>query len=105
MDDKAVFYPGAAAIAAFKRLSDAAYDAMSKDFFDMWEAEGDPRKAGSMAAHAYIKNAAKFALFGAQCAAVEPDRDKWMAACAAAYDEAREAVAIAFTTEVSQPKT
>lgn len=102
MDDAKIFTPGPEARAAFKRLADAAYDAMSKEFFDMWEAEGDPRRAGSLAAHAYIKNAAKFAVFGAHCAAVEPERDMWMAACAAAYDEATKDVLIAF--DLAEPQ-
>lgn len=93
-----IFTPNDKARAAFKRMSDAASDAMMAQFFDIWEAEGDPRKAGSMAAHAYIKNAARMAVFGAQCAGLEPQVDLWHQACEDAFTEALRDVSEAFVT-------
>lgn len=91
-----MFTPNDKARAAFKRMSDTARDEMMAQFFDIWEAEGDPRRAGSMAAHAYIINAARMAVFGAQCAGHEPDSDLWRACCADAFNEALRDVATAF---------
>ena len=94
--DEIMFTPNDAARAAFKRMGDAAADAMMAQFFDIWEAEGDPRRAGSMAAHAYIRNAARMAVFGARCAGRDPESELWRAACEQAYTDAIREVNTAF---------
>lgn len=91
-----IFKPTDKAREAFRRMSDAAMDAMQDQFFELWEAEGDPRRAGSMVAHAYIQNAAKIAVFGSRCAGLEPQSDLWRAACEEAFTNAACAVDIAF---------
>lgn len=97
------FTPTDKALEAFKRMSDHASDQMIAQFFDIWEAEGDPRRAGSMAAHAYIRNAARLAVFGAHCAGVDPEPEMWRACCedalTAALHDVPEAFAEAATIE------
>lgn len=90
------FMPTDEARAAFIRMNDAAADAMMEQFFAIWEAEGDPRRAGSMAAHAYIRNAARMDVFGAQCAGQEPQAELWRECCDAAYTDAVRDVTEAF---------
>lgn len=67
----------ALATAFFTELEKAA----ETSFFDMWESELEntdaPRRAGSVIANAYMRSAARFAVFGAQCAGVQPDLDQW----------------------------
>jgi hypothetical protein len=94
--DEVMFKPTDKAREVLRRMNDAAMDAMQEQFFELWEAEGDPRRAGSIAAHAYITNAAKIAVFGSRCAGLEPQSDLWRAACEDALTNAIRAVDIAF---------
>lgn len=100
MDRRAemTFTPNEKAREAFRRMNNEARDAMMAQFFDIWEAEGDPRRAGSMAAHAYIRNAARMAVFGAQCGGHKPDAELWATCCKDAFDAALSDVAEAFDT-------
>jgi hypothetical protein len=95
-DDEKIFTPNDKAREAFKRMSDAGSDAMMAQFFEIWEAEGEPRRAGSMAAHAYIRNAARMAVFGAQCAGHPPQIDLWLECCEQAFHDAVTDVGTAF---------
>lgn len=81
MDNETTFKPNDEARAVFRNMSDAACDALMDRFFDLWMAEGEPRRAGSMAAHAYIRNAARIAVFGARCAGHEPQIEAWLGTC------------------------
>ena len=99
-----IFKPNDEARAAFNRMSNELADRIMDNFFGLWEAEGDPRRAGSMAAHAYIKNAAKVAVFGAKCSGHTPDKALWLAACGDAYEAATKEVSFAFTISVENDK-
>lgn len=90
------FKPTEEAKAAFHRMRSDAFDAVTKQFFDIWEAEGEPQRAGSMAAHAMLSCAARVAVFGAQCAGIEPQRERWREACDQAFTDAVAAVAKSF---------
>lgn len=90
------FKPTGEARAAFERMRLDTFGAAMKQFFDLWDAEGDSHRAGSLAAHALMTCAARIAVFGAQCAGVEPQREMWLAACDAAYAEAVETVEKSF---------
>lgn len=90
------FTPSAAARAAFKAMADEGHDAIMERFFGIWEADGDPRRAGSMAAHAFITNAARIAVFGALCGGHEPQQELWQACCEEAFHQAVKDVATAF---------
>jgi hypothetical protein len=57
------------------------------DFFDLWETEDDPRKAGSIMANFFLRAAAKFAVFGAFCAGREPSRELWLGTCNSVFDQ------------------
>lgn len=69
---------------AFKDESVSSMD----EFFALWEAEGCPRRAGSMMAHKFVILGARYAVFGAQCAGVEPNLDLWMNVCREAAERA-----------------
>lgn len=90
------FKPTDRAREIYRGLAKSAQATAVDGFFDMWEAEGDPRRAGSMAAHIHITNGARVAVFGAMCAGDEPRKDLWMACCEAAYDAAIKDVSDAF---------
>lgn len=96
MTEEATFNPNDTARAAFKAMHDEAAGPLMERFFELWEAEGDPRRAGSMAAHAYIRNAARIAVFGARCGGHEPDINMWLDTCQMQFNEAFKAVAEAF---------
>lgn len=105
-DEPEIFNPTDTARSAFKALMGGVTDQVMDGFFDMWEAEDDPRKAGSMVAHAYISNAAKVAVFGAECAGKEPRKDLWLKACEEAYDAATKDVGAAVAGwRASNPET
>lgn len=70
--------------AAIKALIEEVVD----QFFNLWETEGDPRKAGSVIAHHLMDEAAKIAAFGAVCAGREPDMNQWLALCRERMDAA-----------------
>lgn len=97
------FRPTEEAKAAFKRMADQASDAMMEHFFAMWEAEGDPRRAGSLAAHAYISRAARVAVFGAHCSGLPPQQELWEAACLDAFNDALRDVNTAFVEAAIEP--
>lgn len=95
-EDEKSFKPNDASRAVFKAMDAKAGDALMERFFDLWEAEGDARRAGSMSAHAYIRNAAHIAVFGARCAGTDPDVECWRAACEEQFHDALRSVAEAF---------
>jgi len=90
------FVPNETARAAFRAMDKEAGDVLMEQFFALWEAEGDARRAGSMAAHAYIRNAARIAVFGAECAGHEPEIGMWRATCDEQFEKAVNDVATAF---------
>ena len=98
-----VFKPSDRAREAFRRMYDSVHDAITEQFFDIFEAEGDWRRAGSMAAQVYIRNAARVAVFGARCAGVEPDADLWRGACNAAFAIALKDVEAVFAEPAINP--
>lgn len=102
MSAETTFTPSDKAREVFKGLSGASGDAMMERFFELWEAEGESRKAGSMAAHAFVRNAARIAVFGAVCGGYEPNRDLWMQCCGEAFDQAVIDVAKAFEIDDEQ---
>lgn len=63
-----------------------------KKFFDIWESEiADPmapRMAGSVIANAYMRLAARFAVFGCECVGREPNRDLWLELAKQQFDDA-----------------
>lgn len=63
-----------------------------KKFFDIWESEiADPmapRMAGSVIANAYMRLAARFAVFGCECAGREPSRELWLEFAKQQFDDA-----------------
>lgn len=87
-DTETTFKPTAPAREAFRAMSREAGDVLMERFFDIWEKEGDPRRAGSIAAHAYIRNAAQIAVFGARCGGHEPSIEMWLATCEDQFHEA-----------------
>lgn len=106
MSDK--FTPTEDARKVFRTMYREASDAIMEKFFDLWEASGDPREAGSMAAHAYIKNAARVAVFGARCAGEDPRQHQWQACCDEQFHDAVRDVATAFiqaAIDETSPKT
>lgn len=66
-----------------RTLRDRLGDDADKEFFDAWEAEvanpDAPRLAGSIIASAYMRLAARYAVFGADCAGREPSLQLWLA--------------------------
>jgi hypothetical protein len=66
-----------------KELSAGLAEKAESHFFEVWEAEiadpDAPRMAGSVIAAAYMKHAARFAIFGAECAGREPSLELWLA--------------------------
>lgn len=99
------FSPNDEARAAFRRMSVEASDQMTDRFFEIWETAGDPREAGSLAAHAYIKNAARMAVFGARCAGIDPSPDLWLSCCKDAFDNALRDVETAFDIVAGDTKS
>lgn len=79
--------------ATLKALRNDLGDAADKQFFDVWEAEiadpDAPRMAGSVIASAYMRLAARYGVFGANCAGREPSLQLWLAL---AEQEFRDAV-------------
>lgn len=79
--------------AILKALRNDLGDAADKQFFDVWEAEiadpDAPRMAGSVIASAYMRLAARYGVFGADCAGREPNLQLWLAL---AEQEFRDAV-------------
>ena len=79
--------------AILKALRNRLGDDADKEFFDVWEAEisdsDAPRMAGSVIASAYMRLAARYGVFGADCAGREPSLQLWLAL---AEQEFRDAV-------------
>ncbi len=79
--------------AILKALRNRLGDDADKEFFDTWEAEINdpdaPRMAGSVIASAYMRLAARYGVFGADCAGREPSLQLWLAM---AEQEFRDAV-------------
>lgn len=72
------------AILARMHAEDGTLAQMLEEFFALWEAEGKDgaRRAGSIMAHIYVRQAARIAVFGAVCAGGdEPNLDLWLALC------------------------
>lgn len=66
-----------------KELTDRLYDRADKEFFSAWEAEVDnpdaPVRAGSVIAGGYMQVAARYAVFGADCAGRDARLAQWLA--------------------------
>lgn len=87
------FTPADETRAVLKALRSRLGDDADKEFFDVWEAEiadpDAPRMAGSVIASAYMRLAARYAVFGADCAGRDPSLQLWLAL---AEQEFRDAV-------------
>jgi hypothetical protein len=94
--DRSEFTPTDTTRVALKSLAGGLADAAEEKFFEVWEAEINdpdaPRMAGSVIAAAYMKNAARFAVFGARCAGKEPSLKLWLDLARQNYFEAVDAV-------------
>lgn len=86
------FTPSDRTKAMMKVLFPLVGDQASAAFFDAWETEIEnpdaPRRAGSVVATGYMLTAARVAVFGAQCAGANPDRDQWMKFAGEQFDQA-----------------
>lgn len=86
------FNPTAATRSALKHLHQGLANEAEAKFFEVWEREiadpDAPRIAGSIVANAYMRNAARFGVFGAQCAGREPSLELWLAVAREQFDEA-----------------
>jgi hypothetical protein len=91
------FQPTDTTRAILKRLAAGLADEAEAKFFDVWEAEisdpDAPRVAGSVIANAYMRNAARFGVFGAQCAGKEPSLKLWLAVAEEQFNDALQACA------------
>ena len=103
-----IFKPSDKSRAILRELRGNLAEEAEKKFFDIWEAEvADPlapRLSGSVIANAYMGIAARFAVFGCECAGREPRLELWLELakeqfedaikhCAAAKEAAAEAEA------------
>lgn len=91
------FTPDDRTRAIFNALHGKINSAGIDEFFEVWEIESDPRKAGSVVAAAYMQIAARIAVFSAQCAGREPSREQWLALAAEQFDKAVTDVSEAIT--------
>jgi len=57
-------------------------------FFKLWSTEDDPRKAASLFANFYLRQAALIAVLGAECASQPFSRQLWDRACGAEFERA-----------------
>lgn len=71
------------------RLADKLNDDATQQFFELWEVEDDPRRAGAILAHMYAWEAAKIAIAGAMFAGKEPDIELWLALCKQKFTDAK----------------
>ena len=101
-----IFTPTDATRAILKNLRHRLGDDADKEFFDTWEAEisdpDAPRMAGSVVASAYMRLAARYAVFGADCAGREPSLQLWLALAAQEFHDAVKDVANAKDTAFIQ---
>lgn len=83
--------------AILRKLAAGLADEAEAKFFDVWESEisdpDAPRIAGSIIANAYMRNAARFGVFGAQCAGKEPSLKLWLAIAEEQFNDALHACA------------
>lgn len=96
MPEEIKFEPNDKARELFKKFYSDASAATMEEFFDLWEAEGDPRRAGSMMAHKLVILGARFAVFGAVCGGHKPNIALWMEVCRERAEEAIKDVSEAF---------
>lgn len=93
MSDDTMFKPTDQSREILKGLRKRLGDDADKEFFDVWEAEINdpdaPRMAGSIVAAAYMRLAARYGVFVADCAGREPSLQLWLAL---AEQEFRDAV-------------
>lgn len=106
MTDEVIFKPTETSRAIMKALSARLGDAADKEFFDAWEAEiadpDAPRMAGSIVAAAYMRLAARYAVFGADCAGREPSLQLWLALAEQNFQDAVKDVETAKSTALTQ---
>lgn len=96
MSDPETFTPDPRTRALFMALFDKANRAGIDEFFLAWEIEDDPRKAAAVVAGAYMRIAARVAVFASECAGKEPSREQWLSLATEHFDEATKDVAEAF---------
>jgi len=88
----AAFQPTDASRALMRELHGNLANKADKIFFDIWESEiADPmapRLAGSIVANAYMRLAARFAVFGCECAGREPSLELWLALAKQQFEDA-----------------
>ena len=100
------FKPTDAARAILKGLRNRLGDDADKEFFDTWEAEisdpDAPRMAGSIVASAYMRLAARYGVFGANCAGREPNLQLWLVLAEQEFHDAVKDVARAKDTALSR---
>lgn len=86
------FRPTEASRALLHELHGHLGEVAEQKFFDIWESEmADPmapRLAGSIVANSYMRLAARFAVFGCQCANREPSLELWMALAKQQFEDA-----------------
>lgn len=91
-----------AAREVYRALLDHLGCRANDQFFAIWEAElgnlDAPRRAGSVVAGAYMAFAARYAVFGARAAGIEPDRTLWLELANEQFDAAVKAVEEAYAT-------
>lgn len=58
-----------------------------KFLLQLWDCEGDPRRAAAVFAHFYVNQAAIIACLGTMFAGKVPSKELWMSACETAFDE------------------
>lgn len=86
------FTPSDQTRAALQSLHEGLATEAETKFFEVWEAEianhDAPLRAGSIVAAAYMRNAARFAVFGAQCAGQPPRLEQWLAVARENFEKA-----------------
>lgn len=68
----------------------------TNEFFEFWDVENDPLRAGSLVAHRYAHYAARFAVFGAASAGKAPRLELFLEVCTEHFNKAVEDVGFAF---------
>jgi hypothetical protein len=109
VSDGRKFTPTDKTRAVLKELAAGLADTAEEKFFEVWEAEisdpDAPRMAGSVIAAAYMRHAARFAIFGAECAGREPSLDLWLAMAKENFIDAQKDVLKSIAIADREPRT
>lgn len=98
MTELETFKPTDATRAIHQRLMLRLGIQSDKEFFEIWEAEGEvnpdaPHRAGSIIADAHLRIATIYGVFGADCAGREASLERWLATAKAVFNDAVKDVA------------